>query len=213
MFINHINTILLVIIIFQLNSILFYATYHNDKNIILQDTNLPIKQLKINTLDNYKYNNYKEYQNTRYKYKTDVNTEKLWIHPLFNLMNHIVIAVYLLVMEYFKVFQYCFCFTLIILVKLIEGYYHLLELLFEDILQYPTICYSIIGMFLALYQCNIIIKTILHAINEKYILKEHLINNNGNINAKINENINSNNEDNKKGNEKGNDNKNKNNDN
>ena len=64
MFINYINSILLIILIFQMNSILFHATYPNDKNIILQDSDLPIKQLKINTLDNYK-----EYQNTRYKYK------------------------------------------------------------------------------------------------------------------------------------------------
>ena len=113
-------------------------------------------------------------------------------------MNHIVNIIYLLVMEYFKVFKYCFCFTLIILVKLIEGYYHLLELLFKDILQYPTICYAIFGMFLALYQCNNIIKTILHAVNEKYILKEHLKNNEvdkkGNEKGNVNENKNKNND-------------------
>ena len=209
MIIRHIKNILLVILIFQLNSILFHTTYHNYKNIMLQDSNLPIKQLKINSLDNYKCNTYLGCQDSKYKYKTDTNTEKLWIHPLFNLMNHIVTIIYLLVMEYFKVFKYCFCFTLIILVKLIEGYYHLLELLFKDILQYPTICYAIFGMFLALYQCNIIIKTILDAINEKYILKEHLINNE--IDKKGNEKGNE--KSNEKGNEKGNLNENKNNDN
>ena len=70
-------------------------------------------------------------------------------------------------MEYFKVFLFCFCYTLNILVILIYGYYHLLELLFEKILDYPTIIYSIIGMFLALYQCNIIIKTVLNSSNKR----------------------------------------------
>ena len=113
MYIGHVNNILLAIVILQLYSILFNTLYSNDKNIIIEDNDLPIEQLKINTLDNYKYNNYKEYQNGRYKYKTDANTEKLWIHPLFNLMNHIVNIIYLLVMEYFKVVQYCFFYTLI----------------------------------------------------------------------------------------------------
>ena len=92
--------------------------------------------------------------------------EKLWIHPLFGLMNHIVSAVYLLVMEYFITFRYCWAVILNALIILIYGYYHLLELLFEKILDYPTIIYSIIGMFLALYQCNIIIKNILNSSNK-----------------------------------------------
>jgi len=107
-----------------------------------------------------------EKANQRSKEKYNYKEEKLWINPLFELMNHIVSTVYFLVMEYFIVFKYCFCYTLNIFVILIYGYYHLLELLFEKILDYPTIIYSIMGMFLALYQCNNIIKNILNSIDK-----------------------------------------------
>ena len=206
MYFNNFTTIVMVIIAVQLHLILShnfekhnfekyncekhnFEKYNCEKHNFEHNDNIKegkislSKQLETNLLDDYnKQQYYQGYQNGnqkyKNKYKNDYNTEKLWIHPLFNLMNHIVTAIYLLVMEYFKVFQYSFCYTLDILVKLIDGYYHLLELLFKDILQYPTICYVIIAMFIALYQCNIIIKTIIHSKNERYTPNENLDNNN-----------------------------------
>ena len=84
--------------------------------------------------------------------------EKLWIHPLFGLMNHIVSVVYLLVMQYFITFRYCWVVTLNALIILIYGYYHLLEILIIRFLTYPTIYYSIIGLAIALIGCYMIVK-------------------------------------------------------
>ena len=196
MYFNYFTIILLIIITFQLNILYSYHNINNDKNnIIIEEREAAPKLAETNFLDN--YNNYqyyqkdyqKDYQKYNNKCRKNYNTEKLWIQPLFHLMEHIVNVIYLLVMEYFKVFQYCFCYTLNILVKLIDGYYHLLELLFKDILKYPTICYAIFGMFLALFQCNTIIDTILKSFNERYIIDK---NNNKNKDKNNNKNNNNN---------------------
>ena len=91
--------------------------------------------------------------------------EKLWIHPLFTLMNHIVSAVYLLVMEYFITFRYCWAVILNALIILIYGYYHLLEILITSFLTYPTIYYSILGLAIALIGSYNIIKVFVNKFN------------------------------------------------
>ena len=91
--------------------------------------------------------------------------EKLWIHPLFGLMNHIVSAVYLLVMEYFITFRYCWVVILNALIILIYGYYHLLEILITSFLTYPTIYYSILGLAIALIGSYNIIKVFVNKFN------------------------------------------------
>ena len=91
--------------------------------------------------------------------------EKLWIHPLFTLMNHIVSAVYLLVMEYFITFRYCWAVILNALIILIYGYYHLLEILITSFLTYPTIYYSILGLAIALIGSYNIIKVFVNKCN------------------------------------------------
>ena len=178
MCLNNSTIILILIIAIQLQIIV----YNLNNNIILEKSYSNNQEI-INYYNKYD-NKFNEIYDNKYEDKSNKNyyIEKLWIHPLFNLMNHIVSTIYLLVMEYFKVFQHCFCYTLNILLKLINGYYHLLELLFKDILQYPTICYAIIGMFMALYQCNIIIKTILdfiekniHSMGKEMIIWEMII--------------------------------------
>lgn len=92
------------------------------------------------------------------KIKEQQENEQLWISPLFGLMNNIVMVVYLLVMEYFKTFRYCWLVILNALVILIYGYYDLLKLLITSFLSYPTIYYSIFGLAIALFGSYYIVK-------------------------------------------------------
>ena len=95
------------------------------------------------------------------KIKEQQENEQLWISPLFGLMNNIVMVVYLLVMEYFKTFRYCWIVILNALVMLIYGYYDLLKLLITSFLSYPTSYYSIFGLAIALFGCYYIVKELI----------------------------------------------------
>ena len=72
------------------------------------------------------------------------------------------VAVYLLVMEYFITFRYCWVVILNALIILIYGYYHLLEILITSFLTYPTIYYSIIGLAIALIGSYKIVKVLVN---------------------------------------------------
>ena len=88
------------------------------------------------------------------------NIEKKWIGPLSVLFNNMVFVLDHLVSLYFFTFNNCYCQSLYILNSLIYGYYDVLKILIVTFLHFPTNIISIFGLYIALYFCNKIVKTI-----------------------------------------------------